>query len=123
MRLLLDSHSALWWDRDLSKLSARQRTAIGDRANDVFVSAASAWELSIKRATGKLVLRDSVEDLAARLGFIELPITMKHGEAPAALPMHHKDPFDRMLVAQATAEGMVLVTADSKLAQYGVVIL
>ena len=123
MVLLLDSHTALWWDTDLSKLSAEQREAIGDPGNQVFVSAASAWELSIKRAAGKLILKDSIQALSARLGFTELPITMKHGEAAAALPLHHKDPFDRMLVAQAMVEGMVLVTADRRLGQYGVAVL
>ncbi len=122
-RLLLDSHLLLWWDSDLSRLEARQREAIGDPDNDVFVSAVSAWELGIKQAAGRLVLAESIEALAARLGFAELPITMEHGRHAAALPMLHKDPFDRMLVAQAIVERMVLVTADAQLAVYPVSVL
>jgi len=120
VRLLLDSHIVLWWDKDLSKLSDAQRAAIEDPDNEVFVSAVSAWELGIKRSTGKLALADSIQALAQRFGFTELPITMAHGELAASLPLHHKDPIDRMLVAQAILEEMVLVTADSELAQYPV---
>lgn len=118
MRLLLDSHIILWWDSDLSKLSDAQHEAISDPGNQVFVSAASAWELGIKQSAGKLTLTDSIKSLAQRFGFIELPITLEHGRMAAALPLHHKDPFDRMLVAQAIAEQMVLVTADGRLAEY-----
>ena len=119
----MDSHIALWWDADLSKLTDAQREAIGDPDNEIFVSAASAWELGIKRSAGKLAMADSMQTLASRLGFIELPITMRHGELAASLPMLHKDPFDRMLVAQAIAERLVLVTADSMLAGYTVKLL
>ncbi len=94
----------LRWDSDLSKLSAAQREAISDAENVVFVSAATAWELGIKVATGKLTISDSINAIAERFGFVELPITLLHGQRAAALPMLHKDPFDRMLVAQAIAE-------------------
>jgi PIN domain nuclease of toxin-antitoxin system len=123
VRLLLDSHVLLWWDADLSKLSNAQRDAISDPTNEVFVSAATAWELGIKRSAGKLTLTDSIQVLVQRFGFVELPITMKHGELAASLPLHHKDPFDRMLVAQANAERMTLVTADGRLAVYSVNLL
>ncbi len=123
MQLLLDSHALLWWDGDLEKLSAAQRAAISDPDNEVFVSAVTPWELGIKSAAGKLALRDSVRGLAAKFGFIELPITLSHGEAAASLPLVHKDPFDRMLVAQAIVEGMVLVTADGRLREDPVEIL
>jgi PIN domain nuclease of toxin-antitoxin system len=123
VRLLLDSHVLLWWDSDLSTLSAAQIEAIGDPNNAVFVSAATAWELGIKVATGKLTTSDSIDAIAERFGFIELPITLAHGQRAAALPMLHKDPFDRMLVAQAVSEQMVLVTVDERLAGYGVAVL
>ena len=123
MRLLLDSHILLWWDSDLSKLSITQRAVIEDPANQVYVSPVSAWELGIKSTVGKLKLQGSVRDLVRRWGFAELPITMAHGERAAELPLLHKDPFDRMLIAQAMTEGMVLVSADSKLAEYGVAVL
>ncbi len=123
MRLLLDSYIVLWWDTDLGRLSEGQREAIGDPDNEVYVSAASAWELGIKRSAGKLSLTDSIQILVQRFGFVELPITMEHSELAASLPLHHKDPFDRMLVAQAIVEQMVLVTADRRLAEYPVKLL
>jgi len=123
VRLLLDSHILLRLDHEPELVSAEHRRVLADRRNDVFVSAVTAWELNIKRATGKLILLESIPSQVKRLGFTELPITLRHGETAADLPLHHKDPFDRMLVAQAMTEGLVLVTADSKLAQYGVTIL
>ncbi len=123
MQLLLDSHILLWWDSDLSRLSGDQREAISDPGNTVFVSAVTGWELGIKRSTGKLVLTDSIRELARRFGFLELPVTMEHGELAASLPLNHKDPFDRMLVAQAMAEGLTLVTVDGAIRGYGVACL
>lgn len=123
MRLLLDSHVLLWWDRDPSKLLGDHHEAISDPGNEIFVSAVTGWELGIKRATGRLVLLDSIGELAQRFGFIELPITMEHGELAASLPLHHKNPFDRMLVAQATAEGLSLVTENAAIRKYAVTCL
>jgi PIN domain nuclease of toxin-antitoxin system len=123
VRVLLDSHVVLWWDTDLSKLSDDQREAIGDSNNQIFVSAVTVWELGIKRSSGKVILGESIRLLARRLGFVELPITMEHSEAAASLPLHHKDPFDRMLVAQAMVEGLTVVTADDVLRRYGVACL
>lgn len=123
MRLLLDSHIVLWWDTDLNKLSDDQRDAISDSSNQIFVSVATVWELGIKRTSGRVKLGESIRLLARRLGFVELPITMEHSELAASLPLHHKDPFDRMLVAQATVEGLTLVTADDGLRGYGVACL
>jgi PIN domain nuclease of toxin-antitoxin system len=120
VRLLLDSHIVLWWDSEPGKLSDDQREAISDSANQIFVSAATVWELGIKRSSGRVILGESIRLLARRLGFVELPITMEHGELAASLPLHHKDPFDRMLVAQAIVEGLTLVTADDALRVYGV---
>ncbi|MCU1323614.1 MAG: PilT protein putative toxin of system [Acidobacteriaceae bacterium] len=103
----------LWWDTDLDKLSKVQHEAIGNPDNQVFVSSVTGWELGIKRAAGKLVLSDSIRTLIRRFGFIELPITVEHGESAASLPLLHSDPFDRMLVAQALIEELTLVTADA----------
>ena len=120
---MLDSHIVLWWDSELIKLSDDQREAIGDSNNQILVSAATVWELGIKRTSGRVILGESIRLLARRLGFVELPITMEHGELAASLPLHHKDPFDRMLVAQAIVEGLTLVTADDVLRGYGVACL
>lgn len=120
VRLLLDSHCLLWWDRELDRLSQEQRDAISDRVNEVFVSAATVWELGIKAKRGKLVLPEPISEQTARWGFVELPITFAHAEYAASLPLLHGDPFDRMLVAQARVEGMTLVTADAAIREYGV---
>lgn len=123
MRLLLDSHILLRLDHDPNLVPLWQRRVLADRANDVYVSAATAWELGIKQSKGKLRLSTPVSDQRTRLGFLELPVTFAHAEYAAALPMLHKDPFDRMLVAQAIVERMVLVTADAQLAAYPVSVL
>jgi PIN domain nuclease of toxin-antitoxin system len=122
MRLLLDTHVLLWWlaDRDLS---ADARATIGDPATDVFVSAATAWEISTKKALGKLKAPD---DLATQLEanvFTPLPISVDHAIAAGALPRHHDDPFDRMLIAQASLEGLTVVTRDERFAAYEVGLL
>jgi len=123
VRLLVDSHILLWLDTDPHLVSASQRQALVDIENEIYVSAATAWELGIKQKKGQLVLLKSVEELRLHFGFRELPITLAHAEQAAVLPLLHKDPFDRMLVAQAIVEGMVLVTADSRLAGYPVKLL
>lgn len=120
--LLLDTHVFLWWRMDDARLGADVRRAIAD-ADTVYVSAASAWEAAIKASLGKLELPDSVRKGAQESGFDELPIRVAHAEAAAALPAHHRDPFDRMLVAQALVEGLVLVTHDRQLEPYGVPVL
>ncbi len=120
MRLLLDTHVLLWWLADDPRLEDRARQAIADGANVVLVSAASAWEIAIKRAMGKL---EAPEDLPAALGasgFEALATSVDHAIAAGALPRHHADPFDRMLVAQALAEELTIVTADDDFAGYGV---
>ena len=120
MRLLLDTHVLLWWLSDSRSLGKEARTAISGIGNDVLVSAATAWEISIKRAISKL---DSPADLDAQLeanNFEPLPITVSHALAAGALPLHHSDPFDRMLAAQAMAEGLTVVTHDPRIAMYGV---
>ena len=119
-RLLLDTHTLLWAIEDNPGLNADARSAIVDPLNDVFVSAASVCEIAIKRSLGRLEAPDNLGEEVSKAGFIELAVTIRHGELAARLPPHHGDPFDRMLVAQAQAEGLVLVTRDRVLAQYAV---
>jgi PIN domain nuclease of toxin-antitoxin system len=122
MRLLLDTHVFLWWRDDSRKLKMSARRAIAE-AQIVFVSAATAWEAAIKSALGRLQIPDTVETGVIDSGFEKLPIGFSHAESAARLPAHHADPFDRMLVAQAKAEGLTLVTHDRRLAPYEIEIL
>ena len=118
MKLLLDTHILLWVMRDARELSAAARDFI-ERADDVYVSSVSLWESAIKSAMGKLPLApQALEAGALRAGFIPLPVTWAHALAVDALPMLHRDPFDRMLVAQAVSEPLQLLTHDAKLARY-----
>lgn len=119
-RLLLDTHTLLWWLSDDSRLGAAARALIADERNEVWVSAASAWEISIKKALGKLESPENLDGIVADEGFARLPVTFFHGEQAGALPPLHRDPFDRMLIAQAQAEGLELITADERLAAYAV---
>jgi PIN domain nuclease of toxin-antitoxin system len=121
-RLLLDTHVFLWWRADSRQLGRAARTAIAE-ADLVCVSAASAWEAAIKAALGRLRLPASIESGVIDSGFQRLPISFAHAEAAAALPPHHADPFDRMLVAQARSEGLTLVSHDRRLESYDVQIL
>jgi PIN domain nuclease of toxin-antitoxin system len=121
-RLLLDTHVFLWWRDDSRKLKTSARRAIAE-AQIVFVSAATAWEAAIKSALGRLQIPDTVEAGVIDSGFEKLPIGFSHAESAARLPPHHADPFDRMLVAQAKAEGLTLVTHDRRLAPYEIEIL
>lgn len=122
MRLLLDTHALLWWLAD-EGLSARAREAVADPANLVAVSAASAWEISIKKALGKLAAPDDLEHQLEAGGFEPLPISVAHAAAAGHLPRHHEDPFDRMLIAQALAEGLTVVTRDKRFDDYGIPLL
>jgi PIN domain nuclease of toxin-antitoxin system len=121
-RLLLDTHIFLWWRGEPARLSTQVRSSIAT-ADIVFVSAASAWEAAIKVSLGRLELPDTLEAGVLASGFEKLLITFAHAEQAARLPPHHKDPFDRMLVAQARAEGLTLVTHDRVLEPYDVEIL
>ncbi|RJQ50726.1 MAG: type II toxin-antitoxin system VapC family toxin [Desulfobacteraceae bacterium] len=121
-KLLLDTHVFLWWRADYRRINETAREAIAG-ADVVFVSAATAWEAGIKAALGRLELPDSVESGVEDSGFEKLPITFSHAEAAASLPQHHQDPFDRMLVAQAAAEGLTLVTHDRNLEAYKIAVL
>lgn len=124
MRLLLDTHAFLWWITDDPRLTERARAIIADPANELFLSAASGWEISIKFRLGKLSLTEAPEEFVPkhlRSNAIQpLPVSMEHALRVASLPLLHRDPFDRLLVVQSQGEGMVLVTADPLLAQYSV---
>lgn len=123
MRLLLDTHVLLWALAGDRRLLASARGAVEDPANELVVSAASAWEIGIKRALGKLRAPDELPEALSRSGMVTLPITVDHAVAAGALPRHHDDPFDRMLIAQARAEHLRLVTADRRFSLYPVEIL
>lgn len=120
--LLLDSNVVVWFDKRSPRLPALAMKEI-EAAPQVFVSAVTAWELAIKQSLGGLSLSRPVSHLVEAAGMIELPVTFRHGEAVQRLPLHHRDPFDRLLVAQAEVEGLVLVTGDKRLAQYGIRVL
>jgi PIN domain nuclease of toxin-antitoxin system len=123
VKILIDTHIFLWWDQQLRRLSRPLRAAITDKANDIFVSAASIWELAIKRALGKLNFSGSIVDAISRLGFEILTISGPHAEHAGGLPRHHTDPFDRLIIAQAQLEGMLLGTQDRLMRPYGVATL
>ena len=118
MQLLLDTHTFLWWSEASPQLPAPFRTAIAQRTNDVFVSAVTVWEIGIKRRTGKLAFSGQIPGAIERLGFKPLPIAIAHAEAVELLPLLHRDPFDRMLIAQAEVERMILLTLDTQMMRY-----
>ena len=123
MTFLLDTHVLLWWLADDPRLTPAMREAIADPSVSVVVSAVSAWEAAIKAAVGKLTVPDGLQQELKRHGFDELPVTVEDGLAAGALPRHHSDPFDRMLIAQAARRRFVLVTADRRFADYDVLTL
>jgi PIN domain nuclease of toxin-antitoxin system len=113
VNLLLDTHVFLWWDQRSPILNPRALDTIEDAGNNVFVSAASVWEIAIKRRRGKLAFTGSVSAAIAANGFLELPILPPEAEAAGDLAWQHEDPFDRMLVAQAIGQRLVLITGDA----------
>ncbi|MEC4591213.1 MULTISPECIES: type II toxin-antitoxin system VapC family toxin [Nitrospirillum] len=124
MRLLIDTHILLWWMADDPALPAAARTALQDRRSQIFVSAASIWEISIKSALGRLIFPlHGIEERLAKAGFMPLGIDIAHAARAGALPPHHQDPFDRMLVAQAQLEGLTLVSVDAIIRRYAVAVL
>jgi len=118
MNLLLDTHVLLWWLNDHPTLSSKAKAAIADGKNLVFVSAVIIWEIRIKQALGKLEIPRNFRRVLDNQPFEILDITVEHAHAVEDLPAHHRDPFDRMLVAQAKVEGLTLVTRDIRLKKY-----
>jgi PIN domain nuclease of toxin-antitoxin system len=116
VNLLLDTHVLIWWDEG-RPLSSEARQAIRE-AEQVFVSAATAWEIAIKIGLGRLRPSRTVEEAVAESGFLELPVTFHHAQIVATLPAHHRDPFDRLLVAQALGEQLTLVSRDPVFRRY-----
>lgn len=120
MTLSLDTHVFLWWLDDPQLLSKAARKAIGDGKNTVYVGAAVAWEIAINKALGKLDAPDDLEAAMEANRFLPLPVTIPHARAVLTLPPHHRDQFDRLLIAQARLEGFKFVSRDSHVADYGV---
>ncbi|MGI9277752.1 MAG: type II toxin-antitoxin system VapC family toxin [Endozoicomonas sp.] len=119
-RLLLDTHAFLWWVSDNPRLGNRTRLMIKEPMSEVFVSAASILEIAIKRRNGKLEAPAHLAEFIEDEGFTPLSITPEHGELSGSLPVIHKDPFDRLLIAQAQIEGLELVSVDSVFPKYQV---
>jgi PIN domain nuclease of toxin-antitoxin system len=119
-RLLVDTNALLWWLTDDPDLSATAREALAEPANDVLVSAASVWQIAIKRALGKLTVPDDLLSQIEAQGFGWLTVNAEHAWQVRDLPPHRRDPFDRLLVAQSLVEQMPIVSADPRLAAYGV---
>lgn len=124
MRYLLDTHTLLWFGEDDPRLSSSARAALSDEAAEIFASAANAWEIATKHRLGKLpgaaALAADFTGIVDRLGFAQLPISVPHGQLAGALPGPHKDPFDRMLAAQALIESLQLVSNDKAFDAFGV---
>ena len=123
MRVLIDTQVLLWWFGDDPALSAKARRTIAKADNEVLLSAASAWEMAIKNKSGKLDAQGLLDRLEIELeeeGFLTLPISLDHALRAGSLVLHHKDPFDRMLVAQAQAENLPILSNDVVLDRYGI---
>ena len=124
MKALLDTHAFLWWITDDPRLSSRMRELTGDSTNTLFLSTASGWEIAIKAQLGKLQLPDNLEryiaDQLSLNGFESLPIQLRHALHIYTLPDLHRDPFDRILVAQSQLEQLPILTVDPQIARYGV---
>jgi PIN domain nuclease of toxin-antitoxin system len=119
VRVLVDSHVALWWLDDSTEMGPQCRELI-EQADETFFSAVTPWELGIKQALGKLTMPEGLVEVLEAGGFLSLPISVDHAERAPTLPPHHGDPFDRMLVAQAQLEALVLLTADRDIGRYEV---
>ena len=124
MKLLLDTHIFLWWISGDRRLSASAREILRDPRNERFLSSISVAEIALKTALGKLKLRDTAENTVrsgmSRLPALELPLRISHTLLLASLPLHHRDPFDRLLIAQAMSEGIPIMTRDPQMQLYGV---
>lgn len=120
MNLLLDTHVFLWWCDDHKRLTRAARQAIASPENTIYLSVASAWELAIKQALGRVKVAGELEEAVRSNDFLPLGISFEHARVAGLLPQHHGDPFDRMLIAQAKTDGLTLVTHDVLFRPYGV---
>lgn len=120
MKVLLDTHILLWWLVDTHQIKKEAREIISLVENPVYVSAASFWELAIKKSLGKIDIPDDLHSIMHSEHFLELPITPLHAWATKDLPLHHRDPFDRILIAQAQTEKIPILTRDSIFSKYNV---
>jgi PIN domain nuclease of toxin-antitoxin system len=127
MKLLLDTHTFLWWNTEDAQLSTRAREMISDGQNEIFLSAVSAWEISIKAAKGKLVLPEPpaqyISNRMSLYSFQPLPVQISHAVRVYELPHHHEDPFDRLLIAQSQIESMPLISVDANIRNYDVEVI
>jgi PIN domain nuclease of toxin-antitoxin system len=123
MNLLLDTHVLLWWLDDHSELSPKIKRQIANRENLVFLSAAVIWEIRIKEALGKLDIPPDFQTILDGQPFEKLPIKLEHAHAVSALTHHHRDPFDRILIAQAATERLIMVTQDPVFEKYSIALL
>lgn len=123
MNLLLDTHVLLWWLDDSPALSETARSAIADADNLIILSAVVIWEIRIKQALGKLDSSTDFYEIIQQQGFEIIPITPDHAYAVGDLPMHHRDPFDRMLIAQAKSEGFAVITHDAAFKCYPITVM
>lgn len=123
MRLLLDTHVLLWWLDRYQAIPVKTQKILEDGHHTVFVSAVTAWEITIKQALGKLHAPDTLEEALAVNHFLPLPISFQHAVVAGRLPRYHDDPFDRMLIAQAQTENLTCVTHDERFRKYDVSIL
>jgi PIN domain nuclease of toxin-antitoxin system len=120
MKILLDTHILIWWLSKASRLSQTEIDLITDSDNFIFVSAATAWEIAVKKMIGKLEAPDDLPVALAVNNFLELPITIEHSQKLYQLPLHHNDPFDRIMIAQAMSEDLTFMTRDAKIALYDI---
>ena len=118
MKLLLDTHILIWWLSQDRRLSQLETDIIADPDNLIFISAATAWEIVVKKMIGKLEAPDNLPVALAENNFLELPITIDHSQKLYQLPLHHNDPFDRIMIAQAISEDLTFMTRDAKIALY-----
>ena len=119
-RLLLDTHVFIWWMSGSANLGSMAIKQISDPENKVFISAVSVWEMMIKRQLGNLECPDNLDSIIEELGFEQLNISAQHAVQTGHLPMHHKDPFDRMLIAQSQVDGLQIITKDERFSDYQV---
>ena len=119
MRILIDTHLLLWWLNNDDQLSVTARNLIENPSNTILVSAVTTWEIWLKNGIGKLELPDNFEEVLDQEEFESLPLTAAHTRVAGKLPWHHRDPFDRLLVAQAQAGDLTLLTSDGELTAYG----